>query len=56
MLVIFIVITFVDLVAMALFAYVTGDSRQWMAAHLATLLQISIDLLIITLIHGTDIR
>ena len=51
MLVIFIVITFVDLVTMALFANVTRDSRQWMAAQLAALPRISI-----TLIHGTDVR
>jgi hypothetical protein len=55
-LVMFIVITFVDLVTMALFANVTGDSRQWMAARLAALPRISVDLLTITLIHGTDIR
>jgi hypothetical protein len=35
MLIIFMVITFVDLVTMALFANVTSDSRQWMAAQLA---------------------
>jgi len=55
MLFIFIVITFVDLVIMALFANVTDDLPQWMAAQLAALLRINIDLLIITLIHGTDI-
>jgi len=55
MLVIFIDITFVDLVTMALFANVTGDSRQWMAAQLAALPRVSIDLLNITLIHGSDI-
>jgi hypothetical protein len=40
---------------MALFANVTGDSRQWMAAQLAALPRIGIDLLIIALIHVTDI-
>jgi len=56
MLVIFIVITFVGLVTVALFAHVPGDSRQWMAAQLAALPWFSIDLLIITQIHGTDIH
>jgi hypothetical protein len=56
MLVIFIVITFVGLVTVAPFAHVTGDSRQWMTAKLAALPWFSIDLLIITLIHCTDIR
>jgi len=56
MFVIFIVITFVGLVTVALFAHVPGVSRQWMAAQLAALSWFSIDLLIITQIHGTDIH